>query len=191
MVGISYFSSRSDPLGPLSASEMAGLIGNAAHIAEYAGLAVLLHRAWAGDALAWPRPSAGEHFPPAERQAFAFSLVAGLLFALLDEFHQSFVPGREASLSDVALDASGLGMALTGVWLGIKKWGTRNVERITNQRTNESAGLRVNGARNPQARKDAGEEIRNSQSEVRIHVGFRKGANCEPDTVRTSDYHEP
>jgi VanZ family protein len=102
MAGITYFSSLSDPLGPLS--RYSDLIGQIGHIAEYAGLAVLLHRAT-------HHPSRTTH------HAFALSFAIGLLFALLDELHQAFVPGREAALGDVGLDTVGLGVGLLAVWL--------------------------------------------------------------------------
>ncbi len=40
------------------------------------------------------------------------SLVMSLLFALSDEFHQSFVEGRTSSLGDVAIDGIGAAVAL-------------------------------------------------------------------------------
>ena len=67
------------------------------HFLAYALLALLALRA----VLDWQRPF----------------LVAGLLvflYALSDEFHQMFTPGRNASLVDVAIDMSG---ALTCLWL--------------------------------------------------------------------------
>jgi VanZ family protein len=38
-----------------------------------------------------------------------------LLFAMSDEFHQSFVPGRSARLIDVGIDMLG---AVVGLWIG-------------------------------------------------------------------------
>lgn len=51
-------------------------------------------------------------------------IVAG--YAALDEFHQSFVPGRTAAVTDVMLDTSGgaaaqLLVALLVVWRGVRK----------------------------------------------------------------------
>jgi VanZ family protein len=51
-------------------------------------------------------------------------IVAG--YAALDEFHQSFVPGRGAAVTDVMLDTSGgaaaqLLVALLVLWRGIRK----------------------------------------------------------------------
>ena len=123
MAGISYFSSRSYPLGPLSRSEYSRSIGSIAHLMEYAGLAVLLFRALSGG---WPNK---ELVAPdqsgllAHKSTFVYSFLIGLLFAFLDEFHQGFVPGRDAKLSDVALDTIGVSMALTviGGWLGLRR----------------------------------------------------------------------
>lgn len=52
----------------------------------------------------------------------ALAVVLTVAYGFVDEWHQSFVPGRYASLTDVALD--GLG-ALIGIWLGpilVKRW---------------------------------------------------------------------
>jgi VanZ family protein len=51
-------------------------------------------------------------------------IVAG--YAALDEFHQSFVPGRGAAVTDVMLDTSGgaaaqLLVALLVLWRGVRK----------------------------------------------------------------------
>jgi VanZ family protein len=42
----------------------------------------------------------------------ALALVMSVLFALSDEFHQSFVLGRTSSLVDVAIDGAGAAFAL-------------------------------------------------------------------------------
>jgi VanZ family protein len=39
------------------------------------------------------------------------------LYGVFDEWHQSFVPGRYASLTDVALDVAG---AVLGIWLAAR-----------------------------------------------------------------------
>jgi VanZ family protein len=41
------------------------------------------------------------------------SLIMAVLFALSDEYHQSFVPGRNASLRDVLIDGVGATLALS------------------------------------------------------------------------------
>ena len=90
-----FLSSRSD-LGP------AGQIPDwITHGAAYLVFAVLMARAIAGG---FGRPLAG-------RDALAVVLAA-LLYGVSDEWHQSFVPGRDSSAGDVAKDAGG---ALVGV----------------------------------------------------------------------------
>ncbi len=65
-----------------------------AHAAEFAILGLLLARAVGRARLA---------------------VVLGILYAVSDEVHQSFVPGRQGSALDVALDAA-------GVALGVFAW---------------------------------------------------------------------
>jgi VanZ family protein len=48
-------------------------------------------------------------------KAVAIILICVLLFALSDEFHQSFVPGRSDRLLDVGIDVLG---AVIGLWVG-------------------------------------------------------------------------
>ena len=43
------------------------------------------------------------------RRIFARVMVIAIVFALRDEFHQLFVPGRSAELTDLGVDLAGLG----------------------------------------------------------------------------------
>jgi VanZ family protein len=73
-----------------------------AHMAEYGVLTVLLF-----NALRSHRRRNG--------RALLIAAVVAVLYALSDEWHQAFVPGREGSLRDVVIDAMGVvGMSL---WL--------------------------------------------------------------------------
>ncbi len=65
-----------------------------AHLVEYAILGLSLSRAVAA--------------------APAFAL--GVLYAVSDEVHQSFVEGRNGSPWDVAIDAAGVGLAVLAWW---------------------------------------------------------------------------
>lgn len=78
------------------------LCRKAAHLTEYAMLAVLVYRAL----------RATFTFTNLEAFAWGWTSVAG--YALLDEFHQSFVPTRTPSLRDSGIDATG---ALIGILL--------------------------------------------------------------------------
>lgn len=51
---------------------------------------------------------------------FGTSLLAGMLYASLDEFHQSFVPGRTAMITDVLIDTMGVITGILIVHLAIK-----------------------------------------------------------------------
>ena len=78
------------------------LLRKIAHAAEYAVLGALLARAL-------PRPGL----------AVAF----GVLYAVSDEAHQAFVPGRLGSPIDVAIDA-------VGIAIGIALWQTVRTRRL-------------------------------------------------------------
>ena len=77
------------------------IISNLAHIPAYALLTFLWLKSFAGT--------------ESKNNIIAFSLtLAGLvLFAVSDEIHQSFVPGRTASFMDIGLDLIGI---FFGLW---------------------------------------------------------------------------
>lgn len=85
-------------------SNVPGRYGTLAHFVEYAVLAVLL-------------------FVPVSRhtsgiaRAAAFVLVIASFYAVTDEFHQAFVPGRVPDVTDWAVDT--LGAALAALALGL------------------------------------------------------------------------
>lgn len=82
-----------------------------AHGVSYAGLGVMFMRALAGgrlSAMSW--------------KWVLVATILGGLYGVSDEFHQSFVPGRHSSFSDVVADTvgslAGASLAaLTGAWL--------------------------------------------------------------------------
>jgi VanZ family protein len=73
----------------------------AAHLAEYAILGALLARALYNTMAAWTW----------------IAWLAGAVYAVTDELHQHFVPGREASPVDVAIDAAGVAVGVLAVRL--------------------------------------------------------------------------
>jgi VanZ family protein len=77
------------------------LIRKAGHLTEYAILATLGARAF-------------RHSPHQvlRRNWFWLSLLLAIAYALSDEFHQSFVPARTASIYDCMIDTSGAFIAL-------------------------------------------------------------------------------
>ena len=77
------------------------LAGNGFHIPLYAGLGCC----FAVTMAQWPWPS----------RAIG-TLAIGLAYAIFDEWHQGFVPGRSSSLADILLDLAGLALALGVLW---------------------------------------------------------------------------
>jgi len=81
------------------------LLRKAAHVTEYAVLAVLLYRAFV-------------HTVFQSRRALSAGLVllSCAAYAASDELHQSFVPSRTASLRDVMIDVCGATLAVLLYW---------------------------------------------------------------------------
>jgi VanZ family protein len=77
------------------------LFSSGSHAMEYGVLAVLLALALAG-----------------RRRAVLVSFLVTAFYALSDEFHQSFVPGRVPDPWDLACDVAGalVGLALWATW---------------------------------------------------------------------------
>ena len=76
-----------------------------AHFTEYAILGFLAARAF----------RASPH-PAIKQRWFLICVALVVVYALLDEYHQSFVPSRTASIFDSLIDMSGGLMALIIVW---------------------------------------------------------------------------
>lgn len=80
-----------------------------AHLAEYSMLAWLIWRA-----LRRPRGEEARAWRWSEARTV---LLVACLYAASDEFHQGFVPHRQASVADVLLDTLGAALALLALWL--------------------------------------------------------------------------
>ena len=85
-------------------------VRKAGHLTEYAVLALLLFRAF--------RSGSQERWRP--RWALS-SLLVIFLYALLDEYHQTFTRHRTASIYDSLIDTSGAAAALILLWLFKRK----------------------------------------------------------------------
>jgi len=83
------------------------------HLGEYAVLALLLWRAVR-------RPYAGGTRPWSWREA-AYVLAGAGLYAVTDELHQSLIPSRAGTMSDVLLDLLGVIIGLGLLW-GYGRW---------------------------------------------------------------------
>lgn len=83
------------------------VVRKTAHFVEYSILGVLL----------WMLI----HFDPAwsgfRTKEFWVTLLLAALYASSDEFHQKFVPSREAAVRDVVIDTCGAASGLAVVWL--------------------------------------------------------------------------
>jgi VanZ like protein len=77
------------------------VLRKAAHVVEYAVLGALLFRALS---------SAGQ--PLRNGSAVTWAWTLGAAYAASDELHQHFVPGRQASPLDLAIDAVGVAVGV-------------------------------------------------------------------------------
>jgi VanZ family protein len=84
------------------------VIRKSAHFTEYAMLGVLAWRVVRFDP-AFSSFSVG--------RKFRLALLFCILYASSDEFHQSFVPTRDAAVLDVMLDSCGSGFGLLAIWV--------------------------------------------------------------------------
>lgn len=118
MVAIFWMSSRSDPIPGL---RLVGGTDKLAHAAAYALLGLLLTRAFFKT---WPRQGI-------LRMAMLGVVVASV-YGALDELHQTFVPGRHASLGDVAADCVG---AMLGACFYLVLIRSRGLDETTTNKT--------------------------------------------------------
>ena len=87
-----------------------------AHFTEYAILGFLAARAFRSS----PRPGIYRHW-------FLISATLVVVYALIDEYHQSFVPSRTASIFDSLIDMAG---GLTALLVVRKKQSTDYTEGL-------------------------------------------------------------
>jgi len=80
-------------------------LAKSAHILEYAILTFLLIRVF-------------REYQLSQRKVLILAIILAIGYALADEYHQSFILGRESSFRDVGIDS--LGILLTA-WLNRKK----------------------------------------------------------------------
>jgi VanZ family protein len=96
---IFYLSAQTHPLPQLTAV----IWDKALHATEYAGLALLILRAFRGQGLTWPTAS-------------ALAILVASAYGGTDEWHQSFVPGRGADVLDWVADTIGAGLGSGGYY---------------------------------------------------------------------------
>jgi VanZ family protein len=90
------------------------LVRKTAHLVEYAVLVVLLW--WGFRGTVWTPPE-----PRWSRRAAGAAMLGAIVFAISDELHQSFVPGRQGAVMDVIIDAIGAAGGLF-VWWRFGRW---------------------------------------------------------------------
>ena len=96
---IFYFSSRPDYSLP-NYGAWDSVAKKGAHVAEYAILGWLIQRA------------------RGYKRAWWLSWLLAVMYAATDEFHQSFVPGRNPAVADVTIDAVGAAIGIAAAtWL--------------------------------------------------------------------------
>lgn len=91
-----WFVERVTNLAPLEPEVVSLLVRKGAHVSEYAILGALLMWAWRARSL---------------RAALGPAAI-GVLFAVSDEVHQAFVPGRAGQVSDVLIDSVGIAIGV-------------------------------------------------------------------------------
>lgn len=103
--GLIFALSSLSTLPGFSFSPLEFVFKKAAHMTVYAVLFALLYRARI-------------HTNPQieRRRAWIFPLLICLLYAVSDEIHQSFVPGRYGTLRDVGFDMLGSGLAFLKIY---------------------------------------------------------------------------
>ena len=94
-------------------NEIVFLVRKCAHLTEFAVLALLFWRALRRPVRRDPRPWLWSHARVA--------LLATMLYAATDEFHQLFVRSREGKVEDVLIDSIGAVAGLLALW-ALGKW---------------------------------------------------------------------
>lgn len=99
---IFYFSSLTQPIPAISIFPH---MDKVMHFFEFAFLGILLRRALKGASL-----------PYFQIHSFSWTVIFGVMYAMSDEFHQSFVAGREVTFWDLLSDTIGI---LASLWINI------------------------------------------------------------------------
>ena len=79
------------------------VVKKTAHMVEYGIFALLLYRALRA-------------YETDQTRAVILSILFAGLYGLTDEFHQSFTPGREPRVRDVAFDTIGASLSMLIIW---------------------------------------------------------------------------
>lgn len=98
---IFYFSGLSDPMPGVEDPLWKETLGRFAHAGEYAGLTFWFLFGWTnGKVLSSSKDS----------RYWMWSPILAVLFGIMDELHQIFVPGRSFQILDLLIDSGGAGL---------------------------------------------------------------------------------
>lgn len=92
------------------------IIKKTAHFVEYAVLSFLYLRAFLGS-------------KTLKKKSFLLAFLISLVYAASDEYHQSFIPGREPRIRDVIIDSMGALFAIYMVY-SKPKWARNFIEKF-------------------------------------------------------------
>jgi len=79
------------------------VVKKTAHFIEYAVLSFWLYRALLAEGVGKVRSG-------------VYAVVLSIIFAISDEVHQSYTPGREPRIRDVVIDTIGAGFSIYTIW---------------------------------------------------------------------------
>ncbi len=112
-MGIIFYLSSQPDLKSGFESQIDFILRKIAHMAEYAALTFLAWRAFAGGKeTEFPEVSLVSETP----RFLIYAIIFSILYAISDEYHQTFVAGRVGSLVDVLIDSAGIVIAGVGIW---------------------------------------------------------------------------
>lgn len=101
-MGLIFYLSGTPDLKSTLPSEWDLILRKGAHVFEYFMLALLI---WWGI----------KHVPTFKITQVQIASIIAFLYAISDEYHQTFVPGRHGAASDVAIDTVGI-ILFTAIW---------------------------------------------------------------------------
>jgi VanZ family protein len=98
------FGFSSNPTGKVSPDYWTDFVfKKTAHVVEYGILTTLIYRAMINSGVS-------------KIKAGYFSIIVAVLYAISDEFHQSFTPTREPTMRDILFDAIGSVSSVYVIW---------------------------------------------------------------------------
>lgn len=97
----------------LSQDTASFIVRKAAHMSEYALLAILLGLCYEAYG---------------KKKWVVYALISAALYAATDEFHQLFVAGRSGQFKDVLIDSAGAGIGLLILYFIFKIWKRKKLE---------------------------------------------------------------